>query len=308
MSSKRRFRGATAFTRGFDGLERRDRRKSAAADTQLGNLESVASAALTAQRVLVDAAREAGVSIGKRESDRIRSTVVRGVYRRFLELSGVYEPVWVSLPPIPGVEDRFCGALERISVCSSELLSEALEPLAEEGDRRNRGAHFTPRSMACDIVAKTLDPLFSLVPPERTLELRVCDPAVGGGVFLLELVSQLADRLVACGRVSDLYVARRLCAIHCAYGVDIDSVSVECTKLALRLECRAHLMPTSWLDDNVKCGDGLVGLIGGQLHTGHWRLGAPRLEWLSNPVSDAIRLGADARKARMALLSKEAAL
>lgn len=263
----------------------------------------VTMAALAAQTVLRECADSAGVAIDTKTSARIRLCVVRGIYCRFVDLAGLADSVGVDLPPDTEVAKRFLAALDPIAFGNSELLSCALEPLADADDKRARGAHFTPRTMASDIVAKTLEPLFRLVPPANSLDLRVCDPAVGGGVFLLELVSQIADRLVACGRVSDLYVARRLAAIHCAYGVDIDPVSVECTKLALRLECRAQGMPANWLDGNIKHGDALVGLTGPQLRAGHWHASADAQPWLSQLFDQAIELGAKARLNHMSALS-----
>jgi hypothetical protein len=81
--------------------------------------------------------------------------------------------------------------------------------------------------------------------------------------------------------------------------VDIDPVSVECTKLALMLECRAFGMPWNWLDDNIKCGDALVGLLGGQLRAFHWKLEQPEIPGIYPLVDRAVELGAQARKLRM---------
>jgi hypothetical protein len=181
-------------------------------------------------------------------------------------------------------------------------------------DRRARGVHFTPRAMTEPIVRKTLEPLFAIVPPERTLELRVCDPAVGAGAFLVELVRQLGQRVLAAGGASTMDEAKRLAAIHCAYGVDICRWGVTATKLALRLECRADRMPLDWLDDNVKHGDALVGLTNDQIKASHWDakrapkdiFEASARERIGRVVDEVMNADVAARRACMAQLADAA--
>jgi hypothetical protein len=183
------------------------------------------------------------------------------------------------------------------------------------GDRRSSTIHFTPRSLTEPILRKTLAPILAIVPPERTLELRVCDPSCGGGAFLLELVRQLGARLLAAGLANDEHEAKRLVAIHCMIGVDIGPFAVLTAKRAITLECRADRMPGDWLDDNIKCGDGLVGLPNepfagaaaskGSIKSFHWRE-APPIEAISRLVDNAMRLGVAARQLRMARLAEQA--
>jgi hypothetical protein len=183
--------------------------------------------------------------------------------------------------------------------------------LEKSGGRRAGGVHFTPRSLTEPIVSKTLEPLLKLVPPERTLELRVCDPSVGGGAFLLELVRQLGARVHDAGLARSLEEAKRLVAIHCAYGVDICRYAVATTKLALTLECRADRMPADWLNDNVKHGDGLVGLQNDQLARFHWSpdgkdkkgKALPAHLEIQRVLDDAMAAGVARRKSRLETLS-----
>ena len=72
-----------------------------------------------------------------------------------------------------------------------------LQPTAE---RRRSGSHYTPRALTQPIVAKTLEPIFQQLgdkpTPEQILDLKICDPAMGSGAFLVEACRQLADKLV----------------------------------------------------------------------------------------------------------------
>jgi hypothetical protein len=76
-------------------------------------------------------------------------------------------------------------------------------------DRRTTGAHYTPRSLTESIVQHTLEPLiydgptdgkpreeWRLKTPTVLLDLRICDPAMGSGAFLVQTCRYLADRLV----------------------------------------------------------------------------------------------------------------
>jgi len=293
----------------------------------LPRLRIVGKAALAACDVIRDwVASIDGIDANDKGIDNlIRMTVVRGVYLWLAAKQGVAELIDVPLPDDKTVVEAFYAALEPITFTEdqAELLSAALEPLARKDDQKSRGAHFTPRSLAGDIVATTFRPLFETVSPEKTLDLRVADPAVGGGVFLLEVVRQLGDRLVACGKVVDVFEARRLVAIHCVHGVDKDVVSVECTKMALRIECRAFGMPWDWLEDNIKLGDSLVGLTNEQIKSFTWA-NAELVEGSKSPIKDSTRmrvlypltsalvdrataLGVEVRKMRMEALDSMAA-
>jgi hypothetical protein len=67
-------------------------------------------------------------------------------------------------------------------------------------ERRRSGSHYTPRSLTEPIVRKTLEPILKQLgekpAPKQLLDLKVCDPAMGSGAFLVETCRQLGDVLV----------------------------------------------------------------------------------------------------------------
>lgn len=76
-------------------------------------------------------------------------------------------------------------------------------------DRRETGAHYTPKSLTEAIVAETLTPvvyvgpaqgtpreLWVLKSPAELLDFKICDPAMGSGAFLVQACRWLSDRLV----------------------------------------------------------------------------------------------------------------
>ena len=81
--------------------------------------------------------------------------------------------------------------------------------------------------------------------PEAVLSLKVCDPAMGSGAFLVEACRQLAARLVDAWRVhqdkrpvlppdedEELHV-KRLVAQRCLYGVDRNPMATDLARLSL---------------------------------------------------------------------------
>ena len=106
-------------------------------------------------------------------------------------------------------------------------------------ERRRSGSHYTPRALTEPIVRTTLEPILMRLRgdgdrpplPEQILDLKVCDPAMGSGAFLVEACRQLGDALVEAWHAHDavpaippdedeVIYARRLIAQRCLYGVD----------------------------------------------------------------------------------------
>src|ERR1017187_7644577 len=165
--------------------------------------------------------------------------------------------------------------------------------ITQVGDRRATGTHYTPRKLAEEIVEHTLAPLcyspgpadgadpadWQARPASELLELKVLDPAMGSGAFLVSACRYLADRIVEAwerdgypdvvlaalgpdfNRDDAALEARRRVASRCLCGVDRDEAAVELGKLSLWLVTLAKDQPFSFLDHALRCGDSLVGLI-----------------------------------------------
>lgn len=170
-------------------------------------------------------------------------------------------------------------------------------------DRRESGTHYTPKSLTEKIVAETLSPVayrgpaegkapeeWELKSAEELLDLKICDPAMGSGAFLVQACRWLSDRLVEAwaaaeangkridseGRIFDdanegcdplsqdvedrAIVARRLVAERCLYGVDKNRLAVELAKLSLWLTTMSKGRPFGFLDHNLRSGDSLLGI------------------------------------------------
>ncbi|OIN50026.1 ATP phosphoribosyltransferase regulatory subunit [Pseudomonas azotoformans] len=168
--------------------------------------------------------------------------------------------------------------------------------------RRETGTHYTPKSLTEAIVTDTLTPVayvgpaegvprehWALKSPSELLDLKICDPAMGSGAFLVQVCRWLSDRLVESwsqvevfgktvsvdGEVLDagadkellprdgetrIVIARRLIAERCLYGVDLNPLAVELAKLSIWLVTLAKDRPFGFLDHNLRCGDSLLGI------------------------------------------------
>jgi hypothetical protein len=138
------------------------------------------------------------------------------------------------------------------------------------GSRKQSGTYNTPLKITEWLVRQALEPLVKGKSSDEILELNVLDPAMGSGAFLVSACYFLADAyaaaLVAEGKeirehIDDEARAeyRRLVAERCIYGVDLNPLAVELAKVSLWLTTIAKGKPLTFLDQNLVCGDSLIG-------------------------------------------------
>jgi len=143
-------------------------------------------------------------------------------------------------------------------------------------ERRRSGSHYTPSSLTGPIVEAALRPVLKQLgdnpTPEQILQLKVCDPAMGSGAFLVEACRQLGEALVKAWHSHDalppiprdeeeLLYARRMVAQRCLYGVDKNPLAADLAKLSLWLATLAKDHPFTFLNHSLRAGDSLVGLM-----------------------------------------------
>lgn len=199
-----------------------------------------------------------------------------------------------------------------------------LSPFARKGS----GSYYTPDDLVGLIIEETIEPLIRarkdafnvqvsdssqdgqpletgrmdelrrLDPAEKILEIKICDPAMGSGHFLVNLVDYLADRVIEAmaeaeaevvdyasplnerieeirktimeraenddwridaTQLDDRNTIRRMVLKRCVYGVDKNPMAVELAKVALWLHTFTVGAPLSFLDHHLRCGDSLFG-------------------------------------------------
>ena len=171
---------------------------------------------------------------------------------------------------------------------SPDLIQPGAMVLQPSEERRKSGSHYTPRSLTEPIVRKTLEPILAhlrqdgVPKPEEILALKVCDPAMGSGAFLVEACRQLGDALIEAWYAHDalppippdedeVVFARRLVAQRCLYGVDRNPVAVDLAKVSLWLVTLAREHALTFVDHALRHGDSLLGLSLQQIESLHWK-------------------------------------
>lgn len=104
---------------------------------------------------------------------------------------------------------------------------------------------------------------------QQVLSLRICDPAMGSGHFLVYIAHTLTAFILQTLSSTpwdnpavnlDPEAWRRLAVENCLYGVDINEMAVELAKLSLWLATMQLGRPLSFLDHHLKRGNSLLGV------------------------------------------------
>jgi hypothetical protein len=123
-------------------------------------------------------------------------------------------------------------------------------------------------------------------------QLKILDPAMGSGHFLVEAVDYVTDQMakflsafkwspivyelsetrrsiqreieeagmsIDVAKLTDLNLLKRRVVKSCIYGIDLNPMAVELAKVSLWLDCFTLGAPLSFLDHHMKCGNALLG-------------------------------------------------
>ena len=176
------------------------------------------------------------------------------------ELGGVYEGLLALTPQISGDGARFTFA---------ELAG---------NERKTSGSYYTPDSLVQCLLDSALDPVVEeaikgktgAAAEEALLALKICDPAVGSGHFLVGAAHRMARHLARVRALAQgesepsplLYQhALRDVIGRCLYGVDINPMAAELCRVSLWLEALEPGMPLSFLDHHIRVGNSLLGTV-----------------------------------------------
>ena len=161
-------------------------------------------------------------------------------------------------------------------------------------DAVRRAEAFVKQGMKPDDPAKVANTYRHLV--DELFDLRVLDPAMGSGHFLVEAVDLVCDQIIGqrdgflqafpwnpvtayldetrrviltemerqgvsidAARLTDINLLKRHVLKRCVYGVDLNPMAVELAKVSLWLDCFTLGAPLSFLDHHLKCGNSLIG-------------------------------------------------
>ena len=134
--------------------------------------------------------------------------------------------------------------------------------------RKASGSYYTSDAIVRLMVENALNPLCKRKTFKEILRLKVLDPAMGSGHFLVGVIDHLALELATHPDApsmttgdTDTEIAywRRRVVENCIYGVDINPMAVELAKVSLWLHTIAKGEPLSFLDHHIRCGNSLIG-------------------------------------------------
>lgn len=174
------------------------------------------------------------------------------------ELGGVYESLLALTPQIGADGAHFTFA---------EFAG---------NERKISGSYYTPDSLVQCLLDSALDPVVDEAIYGKTggeaenaiLALKVCDPAVGSGHFLVGAAHRLARHLARVRAVahgesepSPLFYQHALRDVigRCLYGVDMNPMAAELCRVGLWLEALEPGKPLSFLDHHIRVGNSLLG-------------------------------------------------
>lgn len=174
------------------------------------------------------------------------------------ELGGVYESLLTLTPQVSGDGASFSFA-------------------EFAGNRRKTsGSYYTPDSLVQILLGSALDPVVENAIKGKTgeesekaiLALKICDPTVGSGHFLVGAAHRLARHLARVrafaqgeSEPSPLLYQHALRDVigRCLYGVDINPMAAELCRVGLWLEAMEPGKPLTFLDRHIRVGNALIG-------------------------------------------------
>jgi len=129
---------------------------------------------------------------------------------------------------------------------------------------------------------------------DTIFDIKVLDPAMGSGHFLVYAVDFISDRIVSFladypenlvikkieklrseilneikrqgvsideSKLTEVNLIKRMVMKRCIYGIDLNDMAVELAKLSLWLDSFTLGAPLSFLDHHLKCGNSLIGIF-----------------------------------------------
>ncbi|MBE9218918.1 Eco57I restriction-modification methylase domain-containing protein [Dolichospermum flos-aquae] len=154
------------------------------------------------------------------------------------------------------------------------------------------------------------------------LDIKICDPAMGSGHFLVEAVDYLTDELInilneypehnpileMLGKtrnsilenlqqqginidinLDDNQLLQRVVMKRCIYGVDLNPMAVELAKVSLWLHFFTIGAPLSFLDHHLRCGNSLIGTTAREAEANMMKEESGQLSLLTGPFVGLLR-------------------
>ena len=171
------------------------------------------------------------------------------------------------------LEIRHLGAIyEHLLEFHLTIKGKKIAELPNPEDRRESGSYYTPKHVVEHAVKEAIEPFIKKIDEEsietdvkieKILSLKVLDPAMGSGHFLVGVVEYVAKRICEIEHnevlENDFIERKRDVVRRCIYGVDANELAVDLAKVSLWLDTLSSTKPLSFLSAHLKHGNSLLG-------------------------------------------------
>jgi len=170
-------------------------------------------------------------------------------------------------------------------------------------ERQRSASYYTPEVLTRCVVTHSLAELLHKdTPAADVLALRICEPALGSGAFLVEAVNQLAGQFLTRRQKelattiapedypAELQKVKAYLALHNCYGVDLNATAVELAEITLWLDAMHPGLRAPWFGLHLRRGNSLIGArretyAPAQLAKRAWLTTVPTARPLGEPVA-----------------------
>ncbi len=214
-------------------------------------------------------------------SDKVLNRIISTLYYP----KSPFEFSVIGVEILGSVYEQFLGKVIRLTKGHNAIIEEKPEV------KKAGGVYYTPQYIVDYIVKNTIGELVKDKTPKEVAKLKICDPAMGSGSFLLGAYSFLLEWYLnyyiknnpeklknevfkdSEGNYILTSKEKKRILLNNIYGVDIDAQAVEVTKLSLALKMLENenrntlsaqmklfedrILPD--LSSNIKCGNSLIG-------------------------------------------------
>jgi type I restriction-modification system DNA methylase subunit len=223
-----------------------------------------------------------------RIDDKVLSNIIVNLY--YPECP--YEFSVLPVEILGSIYERFLGKTIRFRAIKGDTHTAVIEEKPEV--KKAGGVFYTPQYIVDYIVQNTVGEKIKNKTPDEIAQIKICDPACGSGSFLVGAYQYLLNyhldyytkekNVKSALKNAKIYESafrsykltigeKQHILTNTIFGVDIDSQAVEVTKLSLYLKLLedegketegqifkySHLTLLPSLEDNIKCGNSLIG-------------------------------------------------
>jgi len=169
------------------------------------------------------------------------------------------------------IEIRHIGTIyEKLLQFHPIIVGKEIKIFSKKENLEAQGTYYTPKAIVDNIIQNSLGHIVDNIIKnnqssdekiEKILQLKILDPSMGSGHFLVGSANYLARRIIEIDpdKSEENFIARKREVVRrCLYGVDINPLAVELAKMSLWLDTLSQEHALSFLATHLKVGDSIL--------------------------------------------------